>query len=294
MCNEEIIKHMEEDMTFRGLSEKTMKSYIWRVSRYMEFHKGKDIAELTEDDIRDFLKYLVEDCKNKRRDVNTYNSAIRFMYGTTLNKVLNLKRIPLFKIQKNKPEVFTKDELKRFFEACDDGFSYSLLYKAMFMTVYGGGLRLSELCNLKISDIDSQNMRILVREGKENKYRYTLLSQKNLEILREYFKVYRPNHPEGYLFVFPMTHAKYGLSGPEIAFRRIKKKAGISRKVTVHGLRHNFATDLIENGLDILHLQKLLGHSGIRSTMEYLHLANVEKDIVSPLDRLYGSGDENA
>ncbi len=120
MCNEEIIKQMKEDMTFRGLSEKTMKSYILRVKRYMEFHKGKDIEKLTEDDIRGFLKYLVEDCKNKRRDVNTYNSAIRFMYGTTLNKVLNLKRIPLFKIHKNKPEMFTKEELKKFFDACDN------------------------------------------------------------------------------------------------------------------------------------------------------------------------------
>ena len=86
----------------------------------MKFHEGKDIEKLTEDDIRDFLKYLVEECKNKRRDVNTYNSTIRFMYGTTLNKVLNLKRIPLFKIQKNKPEMFTKEELKRFFKACEN------------------------------------------------------------------------------------------------------------------------------------------------------------------------------
>lgn len=108
MCNEEIIKHMEEDMTFRGLSGRTQKLYIWRVGMYMEFHKGKDIEKLTEDDIRAFLKYLVEECKNKRRDVNTYNSAIRFMYGITLNKVLNLKRIPLFKIQKNKPESLQK------------------------------------------------------------------------------------------------------------------------------------------------------------------------------------------
>lgn len=293
MCNEEILKHMKEDMTFRGLAERTKKSYIWRVSRYMNFHKGKDIEKLTEDDIRDFLKYLVEECKNKRRDVNTYNSAIRFMYGTTLNKVLNLKRIPLFKIQKNKPEMFTKEELKdslKFVRMKDCG----LKYKAMFMTVYGGGLRISELCNLRIQDIDSKNMRILVREGKESKYRYTLLSQTNLDILREYFKVYRPNHKENYLFISQQTNDKYTVSGPEIAFREIRKKAGIKRKVTVHGLRHNFATDLIENGLDILHLQKLLGHSGIRSTMEYLHLANVEKDIVSPLDRLYGSGDENA
>ena len=120
MCNEEIIKQMEEDMTFRGLAERTKQSYIYRIRKYMEFHKGKNIEELTEDDIRNFLKYLVEECKNKRRDVNTYNSAIRFMYGTTLNKVLNLKRIPLFKKQKNKPEMFTKAELKRFFEACDN------------------------------------------------------------------------------------------------------------------------------------------------------------------------------
>ena len=80
MCNEEILKHMEEDMTFRGLAERTKESYIFRVKRYMDFHQGKDIEKLTEDDIRDFLKYLVEECKKKRRDVNTYNSAIRFMY----------------------------------------------------------------------------------------------------------------------------------------------------------------------------------------------------------------------
>lgn len=126
-----------------------------------------------------------------------------------------------------------------------------LKYKAMFMTVYGGGLRVSELCNLRIQDIDSENMRILVREGKESKYRYTLLSQVNLEILREYFKVYRPKHKENYLFISQQTNDKYTVSGPEIAFREIRKKAGITRKVTVHGLRHNFATDLIENGLDI-------------------------------------------
>lgn len=290
MCNEEIIKHMEEDMTFRGLAERTKKSYIDRVKRYMEYHKGKDIEKLTEDDIRDFLKFLVDEGKNQRRAINTYNSAIRFMYGTTLNKVLNLKRIPLFKIQKNKPDMFTKEELRKFFDACNN----NLKYKAMFMTAYGGGLRASELVNLRIQDIDSKNMRILVREGKEKKYRYTLLSQTNLEVLREYYKKYRPKHPENYLFLSVKTDSHFSISGLEIAFRKIRKKIGVTRRVTVHGLRHNFATDLIENGLDILHLQKLLGHSGIRSTMEYLHLANVEKDIISPLDVLYKVGDRNA
>ena len=149
MCNEEILKHMEEDMTFRGLTAGTIHSYIMRVKRYMKFHEGKNIEELTEDDIRDFLKYLTTDTNNARRAINTYNSAIRFMYGTTLNKVLNLKRIPLFKIQKNKPEVFTKDELKRFFEACDDGFYYSLLYKAMFIRELVEAMKYKTECNDK-------------------------------------------------------------------------------------------------------------------------------------------------
>lgn len=289
MCNEEILKYMEEDMTFRGLTERTKESYINRVKRYMEFHKGKDIEKLTEDDIRDFLKFLVQEGKNQRRAINTYNSAIRFMYSTTLNRVLNLKRIPLFKIRKNKPDIFTKEELQQFFRACDD-----LKYRAMFTTIYGGGLRASELVNLKISDIDSNNMRILIRKGKEEKFRYTLLSQINLEILREYYKVYQPNHEEGYLFLGIHGKNHITVAGLEYAFRKVKVKAGITKKVNVHGLRHNFATDLIESGLDILHLQNLLGHSGIRSTMEYLHIANVEKEITSPLDILYKAGEDNA
>ena len=287
MCNEEILTRMEEDMTFRGLSDGTKESYTFRAKKYMDFHKGKDIENLTEDDIRDFLKYLLKQGNTNRRAINTYNSAIRFMYGTTLNKVLNLKRIPLFKIQKNKPDIFTKEELKRFFEACT-----KLKYKAMFMTIYGGGLRVSELVNLKFTDIDSKNMRILIREGKEQKYRYTLLSQTNLEILREYYKKYNPKNKEGYLFPSPLAEGHLGTASVEAAFRKIKKQAQITNNATVHGLRHNFATDLLESGLDILHLQKLLGHSGIRSTMEYLHLANLEKEIISPLDMLYKAGEK--
>lgn len=209
------------------------------------------------------------------------------MYGTTLNKVLNLKRIPLFKVEKNKPEIFTKEELKRFFENCPN-----LKYKAIFMTIYGAGLRASEVVNLKITDIDSKSMRILVRHGKGKKYRYTLLSQKNLEILREYYKKYKPKFLEGYLFLSPKVDNHISISSVEFNFRETKKKAGITNRATVHGLRHNFATDLMEAGLDLLHLQKLLGHSGIRSTMEYLHLADLEKEIDSPLDLLYGAGEK--
>ena len=173
---------------------------------------------------------------------------------------------------------------------------YGLKYKAMFMTVYGGGLRISELCNLRIQDIDSKNMRILIREGKESKYRYTLLSQINLEILREYFKVYRPKHKENYLFISQQTNDKYTVSGPEIAFREIRKKAGITRKVTVHGLRHNFATNYCidqyeKHGfVDIYKLMILMGHEDVKTTNRYLHIANqiiVSRESVSHIDKIF-------
>lgn len=136
---------------------------------------------------------------------------------------------------------------------------YGLKYKAMFMTVYAGGLRVSELCNLRIQDIDSENMRILVREGKESKYRYTLLSQVNLEILREYFKVYRPKHKENYLFISQQTNDKYTVSGPEIAFRTIRKKAGITRKVTVHRIKTQFCYRFNRKWIRYIAFTKIIG-----------------------------------
>ena len=289
MTNKKLIEKLQEDMDMRGFSHYTKDSYLRKTKEIIKYF-GKPMREVTTKELRYFLlKYLREVKKVGERSVNYYNSVIRFIYDVVLDYPINQKQLPMYKKKRMLPKILSEEELNVFFNACDN-----YMYKTIFMMIYGSGLRISEATNIRIEDIDSKNMRILVREGKESKYRYTLLSQTNLDILREYFKVYRPNHKENYLFISQQTNDKYTVSGPEIAFREIRKKAGIKRKVTVHGLRHNFATDLIENGLDILHLQKLLGHSGIRSTMEYLHLANVEKDIVSPLDRLYGSGDENA
>jgi integrase/recombinase XerD len=158
------------------------------------------------------------------------------------------------------------------------------------MTIYSAGLRVSEVCNLKITDIDSKNMQILIREGKGKKDRYSLLSKANLEILREYWKRY---HPTEYLF--SGRYRKDAIT-PRSVQRVMEKsvvKAKITKNATVHTLRHSFATHLLDAGTDICYIQRLLGHTRITTTTIYLHLRRMDLlNIKSPLDLLLGENDD--
>ncbi len=157
----------------------------------------------------------------------------------------------------------------------------------MFETVYGAGLRLSEIIHLRIQDIDSEQMRIFVHHGKGGKDRLTVLSQRNLELLREYWKQYRPNHPEGYLF-YARRKDKHILSSRAVgnAFHKYRMMAQLQDSYTVHTLRHCFATHLLESGAEVCQIKELLGQAFIQTTDFYLHLSNLNKDIFSPLDIL--------
>ena len=200
------------------------------------------------------------------------------MYEVTLDKVLNKKQIPMLKNKREICKVLTKEELSAFFNACDNP-----KYKMIFMLIYGSGLRIGETVNLRTEDIDSKRMRIFVREGKGNKERYTILPKVSLEMLREYYKKERPNHPEGYLFLNndgnPLKVERI-----RVYFRRYRRKAKLNDKFVVHSLRHSFATDLIERGATLIQVKELLGHSNIRSTMEYVHVANIDLGLESPID----------
>ena len=177
-------------------------------------------------------------------------------------------------------DVLTKEELSAFFNACDN-----YMYKTIFMMIYGSGLRVSEAVNLKIEDIDSKKMRIFVRGGKGGKDRYTVLPKVSLEMLRKYYKIYKPKHPEGYMFLNREGN-RIKTERTREYFRRYRRKAKIDEKFVVHSLRHGFATDLIERGASILEVKELMGHSNIRSTMEYIHVAKVELSVENPLDAL--------
>ena len=157
----------------------------------------------------------------------------------------------------------------------------------MFETVYGAGLRVSEITHLRVQDIDSEQMRIFVHQGKGDKDRYTLLSQRNLVLLREYWKQYRPMHPDGYLFYSRGRKNNVMTSrAVQDAFNKYREMAKLPETVTVHTLRHCFATHLLEASVDVCHIKELLGHTFIQTTAVYLHMRIADKSIKSPLDML--------
>jgi site-specific recombinase XerD len=275
MSNVEILEQLAKDIKLRGLSQNTMEEYVHRVRIFMA-HFERPADQLDETHVKEFLLYLLEERKLSHGSVNTYNSALRFMYGVTLNKPLNVWQIPRCKPHRDLPQLLTKAEILRLLEHTTNP-----MYRAMFMTIYGSGLRVSEAVGIKVCDIDSEKMRIFIRKGKGGRDRYATLSQTALEELRSYWKISRPTDD---LF---LTRLKTKPTPRSVnnAFHASIAKAGIQKKATVHTLRHCFATHLLENDANLFHIKKLLGHLSIRSTVWYLHFAdNAAFQVVSPLD----------
>lgn len=279
MTNEQVIKKMKEDMRMRNFAKYTYDSYLGKTKDIMKYFGEKKLEEVTTEELRGFLlKYLKEERKLADRSINYYNSVIRFIYEVTLDKVLNKKQLPMRKQKKTVYKVLTKEELSTFFNVCDN-----FKFKTIFMLVYGSGLRIGEVANLRVEDIDSKKMRIFVREGKGNKERYTILPKQSLEMLRTYWSKYRQNKRRGRIFLSE-TGKAITVGVIREHFRKYRRKAKINEKATVQTLRHNFATDLIERGATLIQVKELMGHSNIRSTMAYVHVANVKMDLESPLD----------
>ena len=279
MTNKQLLNKMKNDMKMRNFSHYTYESYLGKTKDIMRYFGEKDLEDVTTEELRIFLlKYLKEERKLGDRSINYYNSVIRFIYEVTLDKVLNKKQLPMRKKKKTVYKVLTKEELSTFFNCVDD-----FKFKTIFMLAYGSGLRIGEIANLRVEDIDSKKMRIFVREGKGNKERYTMLSKQSLEMLRIYWSKYRQNKRRGRIFLSE-SGAAITVGVIREHFRRYRKKAKLSEKVTMHTLRHCYATNLIENGATLIQVKELMGHSNIRSTMEYVHVANIDLGLESPLD----------
>lgn len=285
MTNEEVIAKMKEDMELRNFSNYTRYSYLEKTMNVMKYFKDKPLEEVTTDELREYLmKYLKDERNLSDRSINYYNSVIRFTYEVTMDKLINKKQLPMRKKKQEVYKVLTKEELSTFFNVCNN-----FKFKTLFMLVYGSGLRIGEVVDLRIEDIDSRNMRIFVRAGKGNKERYTILPEKSLKMLREYWQHYRQHTKDKRIFL--------NENGEPISeyvvrthFRKYRGRAKLSPKVTVHTLRHCFATDLIERGATIIQVKELMGHSNIRSTMAYIHVANIDLAVKSPLDAFLEGG----
>jgi site-specific recombinase XerD len=280
MTNEEILQKLEEEILLRGLSPHTLEEYMIRAKSFI-LYVNRPLEELTEQDIRVYLLYLLNVKKLSAASVNGYNSALRFLFGAILHRHLNFYDIPHHKHVYSYPTVLTMKEVQKIFDAAD-----SLRDKTMLMTIYGAGLRVSEITNLKTSDIYASSMRILIRQGKGKRDRFTLLSKTNLDILTKYWYVYKPKHPDNYLFL-NRSKTKMTTRAAGDIFRKAFRQSGIQKPATIHTLRHCFATHLLENGTDLCQIKNLLGHTNIKSTARYLHLSNFEDNLTSPLDTLF-------
>ena len=278
----DIKSKLTEDIRLRGMSEITSEAYQKNVKRYLDFLGDIPIESTSEIDIRRYSTYLREERGLTPRTVNTYLAAVIFLYEVTLDRQLNIRQVPRMRVPKSLPAILSRSELETMLET-----TTNLKHRAILSLGYGSGLRISEVCNLKISDIDSEEMRLFVRKGKGNKDRYTLLSEASLTCLREYWRAYRPNHPEGWLFTGHHNYTKICTVACNHAFKAALQRIDVDpKRFSFHTLRHCFATHMLEDGVSLVTIKELLGHSALSSTMVYLHLANVSKGLVSPLDKV--------
>ena len=269
-------QRMREDMQLRGLSPITQEAYITRVTLFAQYFK-KLPDKLGEKEVREYLLHLINERHLSHGAVNLTYYALRFIYEVTLKRPWEVKKLPHPKTRKRLPVILNKGEVQRILSV-----TTNLKHKTILMLAYSSGLRVSEAVHLKVSDIDTARMTVMVREGKGSKDRYTMLSKVALETLIQYLRQYRPTS-----WLFPgMTPGKpLSRKSMALVIRAAKERAGIAKQATMHSLRHAFATHLLEAGADLHQVQLLLGHRSLRSTAVYLHVSREAlSKITSPLD----------
>lgn len=269
---------MKMDMELRGFSDRTVKTYLQNVA-IISKHFSIPPEDLSYNQIREFLHQAIKVRNLSRSYVNTVYSSIMFFFKTTLNQSWDMQNIPRVKQASKLPVALSPLHIQKLFNSVSN-----IKHKTMLITCYSAGLRVGELLNLKISDIDSTSMKIRVRNGKGNKERYTILSSQNLKALRIYYKIYKPND---FLFPNPNTNKPLTTRTIQSVFSAHRSILGLPNDSTLHSLRHSFATHLLLSGVNIVAIKNLLGHSHISTTSIYLHLTqgDIEK-ISSPLDTM--------
>lgn len=268
-------QRMLDELKVRGYAPSTQAEYIRHVYKLARFHR-RPPDQLGPDEIRAFLLHLITEAKVSHGTVRCFVSSFRFLYNIVLDRPWALDKIPYPRSKHYLPRVLTRDQVLRFLYSIPN-----FKHRALLMTCYAGGLRVSEAAKLKVSDIDSKRMLIFVRQGKRNKDRLVPLAQTLLELLRVYWKVVRPTD-----WLFP------GLRGEHLSIRsaqhvceRARRRAGIVG-VSPHVLRHSYATHLLDAGANIRTIQVLLGHGSIRTTATYTHVSVKELHRVkSPIDQ---------
>jgi site-specific recombinase XerD len=263
------------------MAPKTQEAYV-RAVRDLALYYGKGPDLITDDQIKDYLVHLAEGKKLARSSVNVAVNGMRAFYEWVLKRDCeHLKRtIPHCHKAIRRPRVYSIEELERLFTfGC-----VHPKHRAFLMTVYGGGLRLGEACRLKPSQIDSARMQIRIEDGKGHKDRYTVLSPRLLQELRDYYRMFRP---KSWLFFGRDPNQPLPAATGQKIFYTAQERAGLPDRGGIHSLRHSFATHLLESSVEITIVQRLLGHTSLSTTSVYLHVRQERlAQIQSPLQLL--------
>lgn len=264
---------LAQELIIRGFSKRTIKSYLSHNQRFLDF-TNKSAKETTSQDIKNYLLYLKSQ-NYSNTSLNNVISALKFYYNQVLHRKLffNIVRP---KREKFLPVVLTRAEIIKIINI-----THNLKHKLLLSFMYGSGLRVSEVVKLRVGDIDILTKSVLVKAGKGQKDRHTLLSNNSIKFLDIYLK----NIAEDQIYLFAGTQGYLSQRSAQKIFAKAAQAVGLKNNATCHSLRHSFATHLLENGLDIRYIQKLLGHSSIKTTEQYTKVAkNFLQNIASPLD----------
>ena len=271
-------KQMDGDLVVRGMAVRTREAYLGAVAGLAKYY-GRRPDRVSEAEVQQYLLHLIEERKLAWSSCNVEAQGLKFFYRVTLKRSEAQFGIPTARQPQKLPQILAREEVARLIDL-----TAHPKHRAILMTTYGTGLRLNELCSLKLADIDSARMTIRVEQGKGAKDRYTLLSPRLLAELRRYWASYRPK-----LWLFTSKDGAHPISDATVQkiFYAAKSRAAITKDCGIHGLRHAFATHLLEAGVDVHTIQRLMGHGHISSTLRYFHLARKHlAGTVSPLELL--------
>lgn len=268
---------MLQQMQLKGYSSNTIENYLQSII-YLSKHYNQSPDALTTDQIRDYIQHHMVEKKHSQSSINQLISALKILFVQVLGREWDVVAIPRARKKFHLPEVLSRAEVERLL-----GVVTNMKHRTLLMLTYSSGLRIGETLGLKTGDIDSHRMMIRIHQGKGNKDRYAVLSCVALAQLRLYYQLYRPS-------VWLFETGKDQIMSPrtaQIIMQRAVAKAGISKKVSLHTLRHSFATHLMEQGVSLAIIQQLLGHKSLRTTSIYLHVQQYALEKVkSPLDSL--------
>lgn len=276
--DQDVLSRFEEEILLRGYSGKTKKDYVSQLRKFLQWVE-RDIESCEENDLRNYLLYLLDQGASSSQ-MNQCMSAFKILFCEIMNRPKLIMNIPRPKAQLKLPDILSEEEVAKIFSKV-----INEKHKTILLLIYSAGLRVSEVVRLKVQDIDMDRKLIHIRQAKGKKDRYTMLSRVAMSAVQSYISKYEPRS-----WLFPSYDPTSHITERSVqkAFANVVDKVGIVKDVSVHTLRHSFATHLLEAGTDLRYIQELLGHQSSRTTERYTHVTTKDiSRIQSPLDRLY-------